>query len=56
MVAVIDAFRAQEGYWKQKQEMERKGIQSQVDDIERRLDSAEREIDIMRKTGLGGGG
>lgn len=51
-----NAFVAQERYWKQKLEIERKGILSQVYDIEKRLDSAERELKEMRKGEQGKGG
>lgn len=47
MIAVIDAFRAQEAYWKHKREIEDKGILSQVEDIKKRLDSAEEEIKVL---------
>jgi len=49
MIAAIDAFRAQEAYWKHKREIEDKGILSEVEDIEKRLDSAEGNIkDLMQ--------
>lgn len=49
MIAAIDAFRAQEKYWNHKREIEDKGILSQVDDITKRLDSAEGNIkDLMQ--------
>ena len=57
MRAAIRAFHAQEDYWKQKLEMDMKGLQSLADDIGKRLDSIEREIkDRMRDSVQGKSG
>lgn len=54
MIAVIQAFQAQEDYWNCKLEIEQKEILSQVDDIAARLDSVEGKIkDIMRNSEQG---
>lgn len=52
MIAVIDAFRAQEAYWKHKREIEDKGILSEIEAVIKRLDSAEENIkDLMQGKG-----
>lgn len=53
MIAAIDASRAQENYWDRKREIEDKGILSEVEDIKKRLDSAEGEIKALMRDNSG---